>query len=47
MRKCYADKSLNISKHDFERPQNMTININCSGTSENTFNEIRGGDTDF
>ena len=47
MRKCYADKSLNISKDDFERPQNLSININCSGTSENTLNEIRGGDTDF
>ena len=47
MRKCYADKSLNISKHDFERPKNMTININCSSTSENALNEIRGGDTDF
>lgn len=47
MRKCYADKSLNISKDDFERPENVTINLNCSGTSENTLNEIRGGDTDF
>ncbi|PQJ75275.1 penicillin-binding protein 1A [Polaribacter gangjinensis] len=47
MRKCYADKSLNISKDDFEKPENVTININCSGTSENTLNEIRGGDTDF
>jgi penicillin-binding protein 1A len=47
MRKCYADKSLNISKDDFERPQNVTINLNCSGTSENNLNEIRGGDTDF
>ena len=47
MRKCYADKTLNISKDDFERPENVTINLNCSGTSENTLNEIRGGDTDF
>jgi penicillin-binding protein 1A len=47
MRKCYADKTLNISKDDFERPENVSINLNCSGTSENTLNEIRGGDTDF
>ncbi len=47
MRKCYADKSLNISKDDFERPQNLSINTNCSGASENTLNKIRGGDTDF
>jgi penicillin-binding protein 1A len=47
MRKCYADKTLNISKDDFERPQNLSINVNCGGSPENTLNEIRGGDTDF
>ena len=29
MQKCYADKTLNISKEDFEKPENLTININC------------------
>ncbi|MCD9611588.1 penicillin-binding protein 1A [Tenacibaculum maritimum] len=31
MQKCYADKSLNISKDDFEKPSNLSINIDCSG----------------
>ncbi|CAA0179910.1 Penicillin-binding protein 1A, family GT51 [Tenacibaculum maritimum] len=30
MQKCYADKSLNISKDDFEKPSNLSINIDCS-----------------
>ncbi|WP_405611109.1 penicillin-binding protein 1A [Polaribacter sp. Asnod1-A03] len=31
MKKCYADKTLNISQEDFEKPENLTINIDCSG----------------
>ena len=46
MRKCYADKTLNISKEDFVRPENLSINIDCKGNSgENNSNS--GGDTDF
>ena len=30
MKKCYADKTLNISKEDFEKPKNLSININCA-----------------
>ena len=29
MKKCYADKNLTISKEDFEKPENLTINIDC------------------
>ena len=30
MQKCYADKTLNISKEDFEKPsEELSININC------------------
>ncbi len=29
MKKCYADKTLNISKEDFEKPEDLSININC------------------
>ena len=29
MKKCYADKTLNISQEDFEKPENLTINIDC------------------
>ncbi len=30
MKKCYADKTLHVSRGDFEKPENMTINIDCS-----------------
>jgi penicillin-binding protein 1A len=33
MKKCYADKSLQISTADFEGPENMTINVDCIGKS--------------
>jgi penicillin-binding protein 1A len=29
LKKCYADESLNISQEEFERPENLSININC------------------
>jgi len=29
LRKCYADESLKISKEEFEKPKNLSININC------------------
>jgi penicillin-binding protein 1A len=29
MQKCYADKTLKISKEEFEKPENLSININC------------------
>ncbi len=30
MKKCYADESLNISSDDFEKPNRVTINLNCA-----------------
>ncbi len=30
MKKCYADKTLNISQEDFEKPENLTINVDCA-----------------
>ena len=30
MKKCYEDEELNISKENFERPQNLTIELDCS-----------------
>ena len=30
MKKCYEDKTLNISKEDFEKPEDLSININCA-----------------
>lgn len=29
MQKCYADKTLKISKENFEKPENLSTNINC------------------
>jgi penicillin-binding protein 1A len=47
MRKCYADKTLNISKEDFVKPEDLTINLDCRGKSEQEKNTNTGGDTDF
>lgn len=30
MKSCYADESLNISKAEFEEPENLSINVDCS-----------------
>ena len=29
MKKCYADPDLNISKDEFKRPENLSINVDC------------------
>ncbi|RRJ94063.1 penicillin-binding protein 1A [Flavobacterium macacae] len=29
MKKCYADKELNVSKEAFERPKNLSIKVDC------------------
>ncbi len=29
MEKCYADKELNVSKGEFERPKNLSIKVDC------------------
>lgn len=54
MQKCYADKSLTISQEDFEKPEVLTINLDC-GNQENGANGDGeddkplqlGEDTDF
>ncbi|OEK06155.1 penicillin-binding protein [Flavivirga aquatica] len=30
MKSCYADESLNVSKASFEKPKNLSINVDCS-----------------
>ena len=45
MQKCYADKTLKISKQDFERPENLTINLNCQDQDSNDKSENK--DIDF
>ena len=54
MQKCYADKTLNISLEDFEKPEKLSININCDDKpdEENQENEDNNEvepeeDTDF
>jgi penicillin-binding protein 1A len=34
MRKCYDDKTLNISKEPFEKPEDLSINIDCEKHEE-------------
>jgi penicillin-binding protein 1A len=29
MKKCYADSNLSVSKEDFERPKDLSINVDC------------------
>jgi penicillin-binding protein 1A len=49
MQKCYADKTLNISKEDFEKPENMTVDLNCDEEQEdeNIEDINQKKDTDF
>ena len=50
MQKCYADKTLKISLEDFEKPENLSINIKCDENpekKEGEIEEIQEEDTDF
>ena len=47
MQKCYADKDLKISKEDFEKPEKLTISINCTEEVKQEENIIIPSDTDF
>jgi len=39
MRKCYEDKTLNISKKSFKKPSDLSINIDCTKVIETTGTE--------
>ena len=30
MKSCYEDESLNVSKANFQKPKNLSINVDCS-----------------
>ncbi|PQJ80382.1 transglycosylase domain-containing protein [Polaribacter porphyrae] len=47
MKKCYADKSLNISMEKFEKPENLSININCVEKTDEDKNVIEDDETNF
>ena len=42
MRKCYEDKSLNISKEPFDKPSDLSINIDCAKHEEDKKDEKKG-----
>ncbi|PTM10161.1 MAG: penicillin-binding protein [Bacteroidetes bacterium] len=39
MKSCYADESLNVSKGEFERPENLSIEIDCDKYNEGNKNK--------
>ncbi|MDX1279111.1 penicillin-binding protein 1A [Oceanihabitans sediminis] len=41
MKSCYEDETLNISKGDFKKPENLTIEVNCEN-----YNPNQGGDSE-
>ena len=46
MNKVYADKSIKISKKDFEKPKKVNIELNCEKYKKNQSNNSLGGDSD-
>lgn len=44
MKKCYADKDLDVSTAEFERPANLSINVDCSKIVEDTSSDTDGID---
>ena len=47
MKKCYADEFLNISMEEFEKPEQLTIDINCNKKEEEDVQTLPVDDTDF
>jgi penicillin-binding protein 1A len=43
MKSCYDDKTLDVSKADFERPQNLSIRVNCGAPIEGPTSDTEGG----
>ncbi len=42
MKKCYADKELDVSTGDFERPAYLSINVDCNKRSESDNSDTEG-----
>ena len=40
MKKCYEDEALNISQEDFERPEDLSIRVDCSQPVEGERQEV-------
>ncbi|MGB0980806.1 MAG: penicillin-binding protein 1A [Winogradskyella sp.] len=39
MKACYEDKTLNVSTSNFEKPKNLSINVNCDAVADDDTNE--------
>ena len=46
MKKCYSDSTLNVSKEEFEKPENLTIKVDCF-TQRRYSNPTAKDTTDF
>lgn len=46
MKSCYNDKTLDVSTGEFERPSNLSINVNCYRTSGDLSSDAEGGFVD-
>ena len=46
MKSCYADKTLDVSTAEFERPKDLSINVDCSRFSDGSSSETEGGFVD-
>lgn len=47
MQKVYADRKLNVSKNDFERPVNLDVEIDCSKYKISHETPVNGGSENF
>ena len=34
MKACYEDETLDVSKEDFEKPADLSINVDCTAVDE-------------
>lgn len=44
MKKCYADENLDVSTAEFERPEHLSINVDCSKKSDDVSSDTDGFD---
>jgi penicillin-binding protein 1A len=46
MKSCYADKTLDVSTAEFERPRDLSINVDCSSKANESSSDTEGGFVD-
>lgn len=46
MKSCYADKTLDVSIAEFERPKDLSINVDCSRRGNDSSSDTEGGFVD-